>query len=234
MSKKEISAPSLDDLARELKADIFYSLNCHRIGVIESFNPITQAASIRLVDKILIENYQDKKLLDFPLLIGCPVIIAKGAQGGLTYPINQGDTCLVLFNDRDIDNWITTGNTAVPDSARAHNLSDGIAILGLRNELNAIADYNNEETKLNYKESFISLDGNATKLMHNSGGALNLDDKIEIKNQLSDMKTTLNALIDALRAIAAIAVTGGTGTPIVGMVSAEIDLAAVEIDKLLK
>jgi hypothetical protein len=180
---------SLVNILEDLKNNIFYSLNCHRIGIIEKFNSETQTADISIFDKrVILEN--DKEILkDYTLLINCPVVIPNGAKGGLTFSINQGDYCILLVNDRDIDNWYRNGTKMKPNTIRVHNLSDCIAIPFLRNKLNKLTNYNNNATELNFLKTIISL-----------------TDKIEIQNETTKLKddiidkmtSILNSLINTL------------------------------------
>jgi hypothetical protein len=124
--------PDLRSLLTDLKKEIFYGLNCHQVGVINSFDPTTQTATVQIQVLRNIGNTQ----VAYPLLTDCPVIFPSGGGAYMTFPVAKGDPCLVLFNDRDLDLWFTTGNVVGPNSARAHSLSDGIVLVGIRNKTN--------------------------------------------------------------------------------------------------
>lgn len=155
---KQKTTPSIDDVFEDSKKDIFNTINCHKIGVIESFNESLQTAKIRLIDKRILTSEEGEELKEYSLLLDCPVFIPKSSNSGFTYPIVSGDTCLVLFNDRDIDNWFEDGNIQRPNTNRTHDLSDGIAIVGIKNKQNKFTDYSNSKTTMNYQESKIELD----------------------------------------------------------------------------
>ena len=61
-----------------------------------------------------------------PLLADVPVFMP------VTFEVNPGDACLVVFADIDIDAFLETGEASVPRSARRHALSDGFAFVGFR------------------------------------------------------------------------------------------------------
>lgn len=52
----------------------------------------------------------------------------------MTFPIKKDDECLVIFSDLSIDNWWESGNVQNPVEQRRHDLSDGMAIFGLKNQ----------------------------------------------------------------------------------------------------
>jgi len=192
---KQRSEPNLDDVINGAISDYSYLINCHRVGTIKSFDPTMQTASIQLVDKGVFSSDQGDIIVDFPLLVNCPVVIFKGLNGGLTIPINNDDTCLICFNDRDLDNWLIDGLNQRPNTLRTHDLSDGIAIVGIRSQINNISDYNNEATELNYLNNKISLDSIKINLINANGGSIVIDDKLELKNTAENLKGLIDELI---------------------------------------
>lgn len=155
-----LAHPDLSNVLQELKKDCFYNFNAHQIGIIESFNSENQTASVKIALKRII--FQDidgtRKFQEYPLLINCPCIVIGGGAGSLQMPIAQGDECLILFNDREIDNWFESGEISQIDSLRAHDLSDGICLVGLKSLKNSYVDYRDDAVKLIYDNSIILLE----------------------------------------------------------------------------
>lgn len=144
---KSIIDPDLDILLQDLKTDIFRSFNCIQIGRIETFNATNQTAKIQLLIKRII-NPQTQESRSYPVLVDCPVFISGNQTSYLSFPINPGDECIVLFNDRNIDNWFFTGDEGLPADFRVHDLSDGIALVGIRSLVKSIAGLNNNQVTL--------------------------------------------------------------------------------------
>lgn len=112
--------------------------NCVSLGTIQSFNATLQTAEISI-------NYKRKvgtEFIEYPLLVDCPVIFLTGGEARLTLPVAQGDTCIVLFCDRDIDTWFDSGQITEPNSRRIHSLNDGVALVGIRSKLNPLENFN--------------------------------------------------------------------------------------------
>ena len=97
------------------------------------------------------------EIKEYPLLLDCPCIVLAGGQGALTMPISAGDSCLVLFNDCDMDNWYSSGQTMPPRTDRLHDFSDAVALVGLRNKQNQISGYFAQGTELKHGNSSIKL-----------------------------------------------------------------------------
>lgn len=144
---KTINSPDLATLLSNLKKDIFTNINCMQIGKIDSYDTATQSCTIKIQVK---RKISETESIEYPLLVDCPVFVYQGGGAYIDMPIQEGDYCLVLFNDRDIDIWFNDENLAEPNSSRKHSLSDGIALLGV-----------------NSKNSVLSLDGSKVRIITN-------------------------------------------------------------------
>lgn len=145
-----------------LKDELSRDLNCHQIGIIQTFYPATQTADIN----INIAEIYNGDLIQYPTLLSVPVIILHGGVGAMTFPITKGDICLVLFNDRDMDSWYTSGQTGnAPNTTRTHSLSDGVALVGLFSGKNSLSAYSMLGIEINHPS--VQVNGN----LHVSTGA---------------------------------------------------------------
>ena len=60
-------------------------------------------------------------------LYDVPVVYPGSGTATVRFPITTGDTGLIIFAQRDIDNWLE-GETATPNTTRLHDYSDGITL----------------------------------------------------------------------------------------------------------
>ncbi len=102
-----------------LKQEIFESLHCALPGKVVSFDADSQTVVIQPA----VRTGSD---VDLPLLLDVPVFMPVPIE------VHEGDACLVIFADRDIDAWFESGEAEVPPSSRMHSLSDGFAFVGFR------------------------------------------------------------------------------------------------------
>ena len=102
-----------------LKQDIFESLHCALPGTVVSFDSEGQTAVIQPAVKTA-------SGVELPVLRDVPVFMP------VSFEIQEGDACLVIFADRDIDAWFESGEAEVSPSSRMHSLSDGFAFVGFR------------------------------------------------------------------------------------------------------
>ncbi len=87
--------------------------------------------------------------IPLPELRDVPVLMPSAGGWSLTFPIQPGDECLIVFADTALDVWHQSGGTDNnPISQRRHNLSDGVAIFGLRSRPRGLSGYSTDSAQL--------------------------------------------------------------------------------------
>ena len=160
-----LTTPSLKTLFDKSQTRISQTLNCVKIGTIVDFDPVNRTATVSIAFKrslsIPVKNDAGAEVteVEYPKLYDCPVMSLQGGGGILTFPIEAGDECIVLFSDSNIDAWYENGGeeALVPYDGRRHDLSDGIAIVGINSLANPVdLTLPVEEVALNYGGAKIS------------------------------------------------------------------------------
>lgn len=159
---------NLATLLEVFSREISRNLNCVQIGTIESFNTANQTAEVSINFKRLINN----ELREYAVLLDVPCVVMNGGGGGISFPIAKGDNCVILFNDRDIDNWYASGAVMEPNSARTHSMSDAIAIVGINSLATSISDYLASGTKIWYGGAMIKLENSTITIENGAGGTV--------------------------------------------------------------
>ena len=101
-----------------LKQEFFASLHCALPGKVISYDAERQTAEIQPAVKL--------GSMTYPILTDVPVFMP------MSFEVNPGDACLVIFADIDIDAWFSSGEPEEPCSTRKHSLSDGFAFIGFK------------------------------------------------------------------------------------------------------
>lgn len=201
--------PQLKDVLDQLQKSIFLSLNCHHIGTVQSFNATNQTATVTInyqktqyrLDKIT--GLYSSVLLDYPILIDCPVLVLGGGATALTFPITIGDECLVLFNDRDLDNWFNGASNGGVNTPRLHSFSDAIILVGLRSLGNSLSSYDTSRAALRYGTTIVAVGVSLVKIANN---------QYTLNGLLQELVTEIKNLVTATAAITVSGVTTGGGT----------------------
>ncbi|NRS20582.1 hypothetical protein HP398_29625 [Brevibacillus sp. HB1.4B] len=128
---------------------IFNQLRVSVPGIIQEFDPVTQTATVQVA---LREHVRQENLeyqwVPIPLLLDVPVQFPRGGGYVLTFPVKQGDECLVVFSDMCIDAWFSNGGVQNQIDKRRHDLSDAIAIPGLWSQPNKVEQYSTKHVEL--------------------------------------------------------------------------------------
>lgn len=105
-------------------------LNCMRIGIIKEFYPDSLTVKVLIANKKVIGQNPDgtQKVRDYA------PIIAKVCYANpfCTFPITEGMECILLFSDREIESWFINGSVNTRGYERMHDLTDAVAIVGIR------------------------------------------------------------------------------------------------------
>ncbi len=151
---------SLADVLEALKNSTMVDLNVMNIGEIVSFDATNQTAQVKVLIKRIDTMKEDGTILyqAFPTLLqNVPVMVLFGGTGYLTMPITAGDSCLLLYNDREIDQWFANGGWQAPITQRVHDVSDAVAIVGINSLQKSIASYLTAGVRLAFGDVTISL-----------------------------------------------------------------------------
>lgn len=127
------------NVLERFKTNLLRSFNCVKVGKIKTFYANKQTADIK------IDNY--------PLLSGVPVSFISGANFSIQVPIQEGDDCIVLFCDGDLDNWVDGKGYKPAFSQDIHGLNGAIALLGIKNILTKIDNYITNGVRIKYKDT---------------------------------------------------------------------------------
>lgn len=129
-------------------------------GIIQSFDPEAVTAVIQpAIRYVETDNDGNRSTKDYPLLVDVPVIFPRGGGCTLTFPVSEGDECLVILADRCIDFWWQSGGVQEPVDPRMHDLSDGFAIVGPQSQAHKIGSISTDSVQLRTDDgtSFIEL-----------------------------------------------------------------------------
>jgi hypothetical protein len=184
--------PEVDDnnaitvFADALREDFFAKFNCHRIGIIDSFDPNTCTATIKLVDKRVNKIGTQIEITEYQPLLEVPVYMPSNNAGGLNLTLQSGDECLLLFNDRDITKWQNNGIIQEPQTSRKHDWNDAIAIVGLHSGTNILKKYQPNSTILWHGDNTITINNNSVEAKTSGGAEIIMQNDIEVKSSAND------------------------------------------------
>lgn len=156
---QEASKTNLFNVLEALKNNIACNLNCVKVASVTSFDSETMISCCQVKGKRLLGLKKDgnQELTDYPLIYAKTYFLGYG-DIGITHPILEGSEGILLFNDRELETWYTTGESGNLAYDRTHDLSDAIFICGLCSQPNLnLLQYLENCLNIYYKETSIQL-----------------------------------------------------------------------------
>ncbi|SFE43284.1 hypothetical protein SAMN04487969_102493 [Paenibacillus algorifonticola] len=159
-----------EDMYRSMFDAFSSNLRVAMPGIIQSFDPVEQTVTVQPAIR---ERVQDGKLqsswVNLPLLLDVPIVLPRAGNMVMTMPIAAGDECLVIFADMCYDAFFSNGGIQNQIEKRRHDLSDGIAIIGMWSQPNVIENYSTTSAQLRNLNGtqYVEISDNAVNLVGN-------------------------------------------------------------------
>ena len=192
-------------------------------GIIQSFDPVAMTCTVKPAILIPLKDPETAAItqVDIPVLLDVPVIYPSGGGFILTFPIVNGDECLVVFASRCIDTWWQNGGykNQLP-LLRMNDLSDGFALVGPRSQVRTISAISsaNVQLRTDSGETYVEITPDQhINLTAPAGSTITTTDKVTINapnGVIINGNLTVNGLLTGNGG------TGGVGASIVGSVTA--------------
>lgn len=207
------STPDLGQIIKTSGLSIASELNCMRIAIVQEFYPDDLTVQVQIAGKKTIGLNPDgsQRVREYA------PIYAKICYCNpfITYPIKKGDECVLLFSDREIESWFINGDVNPEGYSRMHDLTDAVALFGIRSIPNMIqiltdalhlyygnSDIQIKDSQINITTPEIAVTGNTVQTGDITATNLSATAAVENENfQTADGKTVTvkNGIITAIR-----------------------------------
>lgn len=122
--------PTMAEIIRAAIEDRLAEAHTVLPGRIESFDADTQKADVQPMIKRLQETIDGELLESIPVIASVPVAFPRAGGFKITFPVEPGDRCLLMFCERSIDNYQLSGLESDPESFQMHDFTDAVAYMG--------------------------------------------------------------------------------------------------------
>lgn len=125
--------PSLSDVISGAIDIRLEDLHTAMPAKVTAYDRTTQSISAQpLIKQGTLNEEGDRQVTAYPVITHVPVCFPGSGGFSITWPIAVGDIVLLVFASGSLDKWLSVGGHVDPNDDRRHNLSDAIAIPGLR------------------------------------------------------------------------------------------------------
>lgn len=126
------TTPPLGEMLKRLFDDALLDVHTAIPARVEAFDAAAWTVEVvPLVRRQVEGDAGETDVEDLPKIVGVPVAFLGGGGLWLKVPVVVGDTVLLIFGERSLDNWKATGQLVDPQDERHHHLADAIALPGL-------------------------------------------------------------------------------------------------------
>lgn len=124
--------------------------------------------------------YLNNEELEPPIIENVPLMFYGSSKAIWHFPIEVGDHVIVIFSQRSLDNWLSSGRLSTPGERRFFDLSDAIAIP-------TIQSFKSNHSQIDNADSvYLSVSGNT---------------KLNLTNGIEDLAQLFSDLLDEIIAI---------------------------------
>lgn len=200
MSNFASNTPTLTEILEMVKQNWLGEIHTCMPGVVENFDAATQSASVRLGFK---RAYNDGTVREYQVVANVPVFFPATQEAWLRFPVAAGDTVLVHFAERALDNWWLNGGSQDPELPRKFSTNDAIAVPGLRTKGNAITPNGaSSSAELAFGGAYVEITNTGTvkimaangqKLVMGNGVVELMDELVKLLTQLTTASNILGA-----------------------------------------
>lgn len=137
-----------EEVIRAATTKLSLALRVAAPGIIQSFDPVEQTVTVQIAIREVIQLSEIPENVNLPILVDVPIVMPRAGGYTITFPIQTGDECLVVFSDMCIDGWWQAGGVQNQLEMRRHDLSDAFAILGPWSQPRRISNYSTNSLQL--------------------------------------------------------------------------------------
>ncbi len=204
------------------QAEIWTSLP----GIVQSYDPDAQTVAVQPAIKVrAFSPDEDPPLpgavlelnnwwtVTLPVIVDVPVAFPNGGGFSMTFPIQAGDECMLIFSCRPIDNWWAQGGVQKAGLSFMHDLSDAVAFFGPRSQPRRLANVDPANVEIRTDAGDVKIEVTPTDINITATGKVTLNaPEVDVANG-GAVNTLVNQLFKAtFDGHIHTGVTGGAGT----------------------
>lgn len=184
-----------DELMRKTGFDIKVAIPAEITEV--NFEKQTCKAQPTIRERLILKQENSKEYkyewVELPELIEVPFFMPFGGDFNITFPIQEGDECLIVFSDLCIDAWWQNGGIQNQADSRRHDLSDGFAIVGFKSQKNKLENVSNNSLQIRNKNNVLAeFKDDSITIQTNENVFISIDSNNEITIKANSIKLDSN------------------------------------------
>lgn len=129
MTEMGNETPTMVDIIKEAIRQNHLELNTMIPAKVISYDSSTQTCEVQpSLKRTLIDP---PKIISRPRLLDVPVVFPRAGASGSYFPLAAGDSVMLIFCQRSLDDWLEADGEVQVRDTRLHNISDAVVVPGL-------------------------------------------------------------------------------------------------------
>lgn len=183
-----MKSSSLTEYAKRTFFEMMKDVATSIPGHVLAFDPDTQLAQIQI--GVVRKDVKGVEFEPSPLIE--VMVNFVGGDFAVEHQLDVGNEGFILFSQRCIDGWMTTGGVANNPIMRFHDMSDAVFFPGIRSQPNVISDFENNGIRLRNKtgKHYVWLKNDGTIELKNESGEMTLGNDGSFTGKFTDFEIT--------------------------------------------
>ena len=121
------ATPTMSKIMDQATDKMAYDLKVAAPAIVIRYDKDKMLADVRPQFK---KKYLDGEILSSPIIYNVPVIQPRAGGAYIHLPIKKGHQVMLVWADRSLEKWLTSGGEVDPEDKRKHHISDAVAYPG--------------------------------------------------------------------------------------------------------
>lgn len=138
MAIDDIRTPTLAQIVSKALKSALGETYVSGPATIQDYDSTTQTASVQPNLQVTVTDEDGNVTVKSRAIINhVPILFPGGGGFRIMWPLNPGDTVLLVMSDQSLDIWKSAGGVVDPLDSRLHSINDAVAIPGLHPDSDA-------------------------------------------------------------------------------------------------
>lgn len=121
------ASPSLSQVLKEFQSNQNQNMRVSCPAQIIKYDKDKQVCDVRPCFK---RKYKDESVVQSPIIYNVPVAFPRSGSSIISMPLKKNDYVMLVFQDRSIEKWMSSGGEIETADTRTHHISDAVAYPG--------------------------------------------------------------------------------------------------------
>lgn len=173
VTENENETPTLTSAVQNIIEGRLGNMHTCLPGIIKTYDPVKKIANIQ---PSLKRKYQEEAVeVNLPIIPNVPICFPQTQTSIISIPLKVDDEVLLVFSERSLDKWKSSGGLLSPEDTRKFDLSDAFAIPAVKPTQQGVAADDGDAIRLENINGIVRIHENGQITLTNANGSMVLN-----------------------------------------------------------